>query len=759
MYKYIISLLLLLLLTSSSSFAIYGTKHINNIKDNIPIRIIIKFEKDRSEKIRAGKSNASSVGLAELDKINSKYQISRIRPLIDLTEMHSGFNRFKDIYIFETDSGQNAEEILSDYKNIPGVLYAEIDQIAEYYDSPNDALYLHQWNLNNTGQEHYHVKRIYGTNNDELILTAGVTDADIDADEVYQNPPDNTSTVVVAIIDSGVDLDHPDLADNIWINPNEISDDGLDNDHNGFIDDINGWNFGGNLIDIGVGNNNLTDESGHGTHCAGIVAAVTDNDIGIAGIATNCKIMALSIDPIPFVSIIARAIIYAADNSADVINMSFGLYTQSDLVSDALAYAHSQGVILCAAAGNDGAEQYNYPAASDLVIAVGATNDNDNVTSFSTYGSHINLCAPGLTILSLRADNTDLYASDREAGVHIIDDLYFLASGTSMASPHVAGAAAYLRSISPGLKPEKILEILQQTSDDLYDPFGVGWDMPGYDIYSGHGRLNLNAAIPSVPDKIARIEFPVQFEIVSGTVDIIGVADGSQFPGYIVEYGAGKEPDSWQRLIFSSNPITGGTLVSWNMAGLSEIYTIRLRVGFDNVAYRTVYIANENRLEILYPVTGETLTGITSVRADAFGPEFKSYRLEYRPLGEENGWELINSSSVPAFDNIIGEWSTGELAEGTYILRLTMLSNENSEIFHETEVHVQSLFSSENAWKIPLDGVPSIIPNYGDFDGDGINEIVVGTSSGIYVQYRWYRQNGKYAQVSGKQFPDSDCGG
>ena len=138
--KYIISILLLFLLTGSSSFAIYGTKHINNIKDNIPIRIIIKFEKDRSEKIRAGKSKATSVGLAELDKINSKYQIKRIRPLIDLTEMHSDLSRFKNIYIFQTNSGQNAEEILSEYKNIPGVLYAEIDQVAEYYDSPDDGL-------------------------------------------------------------------------------------------------------------------------------------------------------------------------------------------------------------------------------------------------------------------------------------------------------------------------------------------------------------------------------------------------------------------------------------------------------------------------------------------------------------------------------------------------------------------------------------------------------------------------------------------
>jgi len=754
--KYIINLLisLLLLLTGSSSFALYGTNHNNSTKANLPTRIIIKFDKDISEKIRAGESKATpvTVGLAELDKISSKYQIKQIRPLIDKTNFSSGHNRFGGIYIFETSTDQNAEEILSEYKTVPGVLYAEIDQIAEYYDSPNDALYSHQWNLNNTGQEHYHVKRVYGTNNDELILTSGQNDADIDADEVFVNPPDKTSAVVVAIIDSGVDMDHPDLADNIWVNPNEIANDGLDNDFNGFIDDINGWNFGGNLINIGAGNNDPTDNHGHGTHLAGIVAAVTDNDIGIAGVAGNCKIMALNIDPIPFVSIIARAIIYAADNGADVINMSFGLYTQSDLVYDALAYADSKGVVLCAAAGNDGTEQYNYPAAYDLVIAIGATNDKDMVTSFSTYGRHINLCAPGQTILSLRADNTDMYASDREAGVHIIDDLYFLASGTSMSAPHVAGAAAYLRSVSPGLKPAKILEILQQTSDDLTDPFGVGWDLPGYDIYSGYGRLNLRAAIQSAPDKIAVIETPVQFGIISGTVEITGYADGSEFPGYIIEYGAGKEPTNWQRSVFASNPVTGGTLSSWNTDGLSGVYTIRLRVGFDNIAYRTVYIANENAVEILYPSFGETLTGITSVRARAYGPEFTSYRLEYRPVEETDGWELISSSSVPAFDNVVGEWSTGELTEGIYILRLTMVSKNNGEIFNEIEVQVQSLFSSVDAWKVPLDGVPSIIPNYGDFDGDGINEIVVGTSSGIYI----YNTDGTTKTENMPEFPDNN---
>ncbi|MCP4704552.1 MAG: S8 family serine peptidase, partial [candidate division Zixibacteria bacterium] len=432
--------------------------------------------------------------------------------------------------------------------------------------------------------------------------------------------------------------------------------------------------------------------------------------------------------------------------------MSFGLYTQSDLVNDAIAYAYSKGVILCAAIGNDGAEQYNYPAAYDKVIAIGATNNNDNVTSYSTYGSHIDLCAPGQSILSLRANNTDMYASSREAGVHIIDDLYYLSSGTSMASPQVVGAAAYLRSVSPGLTPEKVLNILQQTADDLIDPFGAGWNNPGYDIYSGYGRLNLNAAIQLTPDKIAIINSPDKFEIVSGIVDITGYADGSQFPGYILEYGAGKEPENWQRLIFSSNPITDGTLFSWNTDGLTGIFTIRLRVGFDNIAYQTIYIANNNTVEILYPEIGETLNGITSIGANAYGPEFTGYQLKFRPSEEENNWEEIHSSSIPAYDNIVGEWYTSDLPDDTYILKLTMYSSDNTEISDEVEVVVQSLFSSDETWKVSLDGTPSIIPSFGDFDGDGINEIVIGTSTGIYM----YNPDGTPKTENIPDFPENN---
>jgi len=146
------------------------------------------------------------------------------------------------------------------------------------------------------------------------------------------------------------------------------------------------------------------------------------------------------------------------------------------------------------------------------------------------------------------------------------------------------------------------------------------------------------------------------------------------------------------------------------------------------------------------------LNGITLIRGNAFGPEFENYRLEFHAIGEDNDWELIGSSSVPAFNNIIGEWYTGDLTEGTYIIKLTMLSHNNVEISDEIEVQVLSLFLTDETWKVPLDGKPSIIPNYGDFNGDGMNEIVVGTSSGIYM----YNTDGTPKTENMPEFPDNN---
>ncbi len=271
--------------------------------------------------------------------------------------------------------------------------------------------------------------------------------------------------IVVAILDTGVDLNHPDLASAIWVNPGEIPDNGIDDDGNGFVDDVHGWDF--------ADNDNLPDDDhGHGTHVAGIVAAGLNNGLGIAGVAGGVTIMPVDVfqGGIGTYEDLIRAIVYATDNGAHVINMSLGASSYSRGEEMAVDYAWSRGVVVVAAAGNTARESYHYPAAHDNVIAVAATTAEDYLASFSTRGDFVDVAAPGYRVFS----------TFRGGG-------YTFMSGTSMAAPHVAGLAALILSRNPGLSPDQVRTIIEATATDL--------GPTGRDIYFGHGRINAALAL------------------------------------------------------------------------------------------------------------------------------------------------------------------------------------------------------------------------------------------------------------------------
>jgi hypothetical protein len=727
---------------------------LNDYDSSLPPRLIIKTKADFSNKSYKTARNYSIQTVPVVKKVLDKYHTKSPLSSIVTPGRAVSSNRFKNIYIITLEKNEDIHSLKRELETLGIFEYVEIDQIAEYFEYPDDPLLQHQWSLNNTGQEHYHIDRNTGSYNDELILTGGIEDSDIDALEVISAQVDPASPSVVAIIDSGVDPDHPDLAANIWINPREIPDDGIDNDNNGFIDDINGWNFGDILFGNPDGNNNLTDADGHGTHCAGIAAAVSNNGIGITGVAINGRIMTVKIDPLPLASAIARAVIYAADNGADVINMSFGMAYRSALMEEAMAYADSKGVVLCAAAGNSGSEEYYYPATSGLTIAVAASDDHDHITTTSTYGNHIDVCAPGSSILSLRADNTDMYASDYpyEPDVHIIDDIYYLASGTSMACPHVVGISANLRSLSPGISTAATRSIIQQSSDDIIDPFGAGWNLPGWDIHSGYGRVNLAEAVLATPDMTIKVDSPMAYQIVSGTVAIFGSAKGDDFINYFVDYGIGPDPDEWISIGSSSIAVTDGILAEWETNELNGIFTIRLHNGSNYEEKVTVYVANNNSAEIILPVNNDIIYGYAPVHINAFGEFFRSYLIEYRSFNEPENWFTLIEGSTPAYGVYVTGWATGELTDEQYILRLTVSFTDDTFITEEVTVNIQSLFENEHAWKSPISSQPSIIPNYGDFDNDGNNEIIVGTDEGI----RLYDHYGTFLSDRSSSFPDNN---
>jgi type VII secretion-associated serine protease mycosin len=263
------------------------------------------------------------------------------------------------------------------------------------------------------------------------------------------------SSVVLAVVDSGIDPNHPDLRDKL----------------------VKGWSAVG-------GSHNIKDEDGHGTHCAGIAAAASGNGMGIAGIAPNVKIM-----PVRVLDAngegedkdIAAGVVWAANHGASVISMSVGSYESTRVMRDAIAYAQKKNVLVVAAMGNDGNSQPNFPAQYKGVMAVGATDSRDRLADFSNTGNWISVTAPGVEILSTMptypCTSTKLGASKS----------YSKDDGTSMATPYVAGLAALVRSRWPELSADQVKQTIEMTATDL--------GAKGFDNRFGHGRINARRAV------------------------------------------------------------------------------------------------------------------------------------------------------------------------------------------------------------------------------------------------------------------------
>lgn len=278
--------------------------------------------------------------------------------------------------------------------------------------------------------------------------------------------------IIVAIVDTGVDCEHEDLQGHCWTNDDEVAGNGVDDDGNGYVDDRTGWNFFLERPAQG-------DVHYHGTHVAGIVAASINNGKGIVGIAPGVTLMPLGVfspEGVGTYYDLIRAIVYAVDNGARVINMSLGATTYSRGEAEAVAYAVRHGAVLVAAAGNRSSNRVFYPAAHPQVIAVAATDVSDYPAGFSNHGDYISVAAPGVSIISTIPGNG-----------------YGVLSGTSMATPHVSGLAALILSLNPELSPNQVRALIEEHADDRVGPPAL--DTPGRDPYYGAGRIHVGRAV------------------------------------------------------------------------------------------------------------------------------------------------------------------------------------------------------------------------------------------------------------------------
>ena len=349
-------------------------------------------------------------------------------------------------FMVEKDPASSIDSLLQAWQSLPQVVQAVPDFEVQVTSIPNDIRFESQWGLQ--------------TGNSNSVIPQG----DIDAEDAWNYG--TSSSVVVAVIDSGIDYRHVDLASNIWVNSDEVPDNGLDDDRNGYVDDLHGWNFVSE-------NNDPMDDHGHGTHVAGTIGAVGNNGVGVTGVVWNVKMMALKFldaSGSGALSDAISAIDYARQNGAKIINASWGGGGFQAAVQSAISRFQSAGGIFVAAAGNessDNARSASFPANYNLshVLSVAASTSANTLSSFSNYGTNVDIAAPGSSILSTLPNNR-----------------YGYMSGTSMAAPHVAGALALLWGQKPTATASELIDVVMKSTDAF---------VPGKTQF---GRLNLGKA-------------------------------------------------------------------------------------------------------------------------------------------------------------------------------------------------------------------------------------------------------------------------
>lgn len=431
-------------------------------------RVILKLKEEPSRAVTTSvptgrRSTAANLGIASVDRILADYGTKgitklrgpsieslpggmRVRRVSEPEATHEAYG-FTRTYIVKVPPETDLESMIEKLKKDPNVEDVEVDYLATMAVVPNDHYYQNQWGLPRIKCE--------------------------EAWELEKGSQD----VIIAIVDTGVDQSHPDLVDKLV--PGYDMVDVTD------LDPGEGCVWEG---DIDTRDNNPEDENGHGTHCAGIAAASTNNNTGVAGVAWNCKIMsvrALANLRCPdyetgsgSLTDIADGIIWAADHNANVISMSLSAIVPDyapppTVLKDAIDYANSRGCVLVAAMGNDGVnpEEYDcyvYPAKHSKVIAVGAIDRNNRRADFSNYGDYEHVMAPGVDIRST-----------------YIGSGYADLDGTSMATPFVAGLAALIKSADPHLSPEEIIDRIRQTAASQSE----------YNMEYGHGIVNAYSAL------------------------------------------------------------------------------------------------------------------------------------------------------------------------------------------------------------------------------------------------------------------------
>lgn len=534
-YFYLLVLLISLLgsITTEASEQIQSFSHSHSLTEttNTPGELIVRLH-----------SNGT---IAQLNAFSKKMGAESVLPVFSPITSAGQHPLLSRTYLVRFPITSQLEQLKQRYAEHASIEKVELNRLNRFFaeTTPNDPRYSDQWNLK------------------AMNLPK--------AWNVEQGKP----SVIVAVVDSGIIREHPEFRNQLWQNTGEIPDNGVDDDKNGYVDDINGWDFSDAPTLPGIGDsterdNEPDDETGHGTHVSGIIAAEANNGIGIAGVAWGCRLMPLRagfrIGAGAFLQNddVAAAIVYAADNGADVINLSLGDTVNTFLIQDAVEYAYNRGCILVAAAGNSPEPGAYYPAALNTVLSVASLDKNLQLGN-SNFGASIDIAAPGEEILS-----TGLNTDPSSPGYG-----YKNRSGTSMAAAHISGVAALLISANPSCSNTEIQQWLTGTARELSITHLVGAGLvDAYAALTEH--IGLTAHIAVTPTLQAEVSEK------SNTIEIFGSAGGTGFVQYRLEYGISETPNLWFPIGFSqTEPKYNTVLHEWDTSALAEgIYTLRLSV-------------------------------------------------------------------------------------------------------------------------------------------------------------------------------------
>jgi len=718
---------------------------------------------------------------ATLENLNRRFKAKKISPIFTLkpgtkpklSGQITGKSRpgpdLSRIYKLQVDEDADIESVIEEYRRSELVEYAEPNYIYQVFATPGDTSFSQQW-----------------------------AHAKMDSEPAWDIETGNGS-IVIAIIDTGVDWDHPDLAANVWNNTDEDCSEDTDLDGNGYYGDCRGYDFVDNAtaegctdVDCEHEDNDPMDGHGHGTHCSGIAAAVSNNSVGVAGVCWNCKIMAVRAGFVHPMGgslkedDIAQALEYAADNNADVVSMSFG-GTNSSLIQDAVDYAYSQGVVLIAASGNSDtdSEYSSYPAAYDNVIAVSATTNSDSKSSYSNYGYWVDVSAPG---------GEPTYQPSSAVLSTMLDDTYASWAGTSMASPHVAGLAGLILSRNPGFTQAQVRKVIKSSTDPI-----------STDKYMGSGRINLHEAlqIDSVP--ASNISSPSMGDVLNGTVEINGTANAINFINYTMVYGSGIYPVSWNPISSSIDVKVNERLGTWNTLGVPDgKYIIRLIVyntggrsedrvlvrvlnngttcfNCDDCSYKIndfedgnhFFLDNDisaygncvdiGRDDLVFDCNGNKISG----SGDGYGIKVTGGNVSLRDCVVENfqegiylsGAEEANLTSNQLNNNGLGLWVTGTFI-WDYNLSIDTSNTVNGRpvnYYHNLNNEVINVSGESGHLEVSYSNNVTLVDN--DVYGDGIklnsvtdslimDNTVTNAKSGVYIDFEGNGNNFTGSQIS-----------